>query len=68
MGILSLPTFILYDVLQTGKLVPILEEYELPIVHLNVVYPNTKYTNAKVRTFIDFLVEYIGEKPFWDNW
>lgn len=67
MGLISLPTFIVYGAIKDGRLKPVLTEYQLPSMHLNVVYPNTRFTSAKVRTFIDFLVTHIGEQPIWDR-
>ncbi len=41
--------------IQSGRLVRLLEEYELPAADIYVVYPERRYLSAKVRVFIDFL-------------
>jgi DNA-binding transcriptional LysR family regulator len=34
---------------------------------LYAVYPSTRHLSAKIRVFIDFLVEKLGTEPFWDK-
>lgn len=56
MGILIQPTYILYDDIVAGRLVPVLEDWDLPRLTINLAFPSRKHLSAKVRTFIDFLV------------
>lgn len=35
---------------------------------LYALYFPSKYSNPKVRSFIDFLVAELGPLPAWDNW
>ncbi|HGL5882931.1 TPA: LysR family transcriptional regulator, partial [Citrobacter koseri] len=35
---------------------------------LYALYFPSKYSNPKVRSFIDFLVAELGTLPAWDNW
>jgi hypothetical protein len=35
---------------------------------LHVVYLNHRQLAPKVRAFIDYLVEAIGPRPYWENW
>jgi len=65
-GIVMLPTFIVWDALAKGDLVPILENYSLATMHAYAVYPSTRYLPKKVRSLIDFLVERFGDQPYWD--
>ena len=65
-GIALLPTFIAGADLQEGRLVAILPEYKAPALSLYAVYPPTRHLSAKVRLFIDFLVERFGARPYWD--
>jgi len=65
-GVVMLPTFIVWDALAKGDLVPILENYSLVTMHAYAVYPSTGYLPRKVRSLIDFLVERFGDKPYWD--
>jgi DNA-binding transcriptional LysR family regulator len=65
-GIALLPTFIAGADLQEGRLVAILSDYKAPALSLYAVYPPTRHLSAKVRLFIDFLVERFGARPYWD--
>jgi DNA-binding transcriptional LysR family regulator len=65
-GIIILPTFIVWDSLAKGDLVPILESYSLATMNAYAVYPTTRYLPRKVRSLIDFLVERFGDTPYWD--
>jgi DNA-binding transcriptional LysR family regulator len=65
-GIIMLPTFYVWESLQRGDLVPILENYSLATMNAYAVYPTTRYLPRKVRSLIDFLVERFGDTPYWD--
>ena len=54
--------------LQDGRLVRILPELEVEHASsLWLVYPKANVLTAKVRVFIDFLVEQIGSNPIWEQ-
>ena len=65
-GIALLPTFIAGADLQTGRLTSILADYKAPEMSIHVIYPPTRHLSAKVRVFIDFLVERFAGRPYWD--
>ncbi len=65
-GIALLPTFIAGADLQTGRLTSILADYKAPETSIYVIYPPTRHLSAKVRVFIDFLVERFAGRPYWD--
>ena len=56
-GIGYLPHWLAQDDLAAGRLVQLLPEWELHRVTLHAAYPNRRHLSAKVRSFIDFLVE-----------
>ena len=62
-----LPTFIIHGAVAAGRLDVCLTEYSREPSALHVVYPSTRNLPAKVRVFIDFLVEKFGEEPYWDR-
>lgn len=66
LGILFSPTFIIGDDLAAGRLVPVLPEWEGPEIALYAVYPPGRHLSAKVRAFVDYLVETFGPEPYWD--
>ena len=69
-GIVSLPPYMLGDSIARGELVPVLTEYSAREndYSLYALYHPGHYQDPKVRSFIDFLVESIGENPDWDRW
>ncbi|NRB40005.1 MAG: LysR family transcriptional regulator [Pseudomonadales bacterium] len=61
-GITRLPAFNLHDELQTGQLVELFPE--LPKIEIGVylIYPSRKHMSSKVRHFIDFVMQELGDK------
>lgn len=67
-GLIQQPTYLVGEDIKAGLLVPLLTEYtgvEAPIL---VLYPHRHHLSAKVRAFVDFLVERFGHDPGWDKW
>jgi DNA-binding transcriptional LysR family regulator len=56
-GITQLPGFICNKEVARGDLVPILADYEVPPIDIHAVYPHRVHLSAKVRVFVDFLVD-----------
>ena len=59
-GIIMQPTFIVADDLASGKLERLLPDWRLDGFNLYAVYLSRKLLSAKVRLFIDFLIEASG--------
>ena len=57
LGITLIPAFLVRDEVQTGRLVTVLDGFEPKPIDLYAIYPPTRFLAAKVRLFIDFLVE-----------
>ncbi|WAJ71656.1 LysR family transcriptional regulator [Catenovulum adriaticum] len=56
-----------YTELKEGSLVQILPEYKIDDqAAIWLVYPKSNVLTAKVRVFIDYLVEKIGSPPIWE--
>lgn len=66
-GILFTPTFISWESLAIGDLVPILQDYQLPKMNAYAVYPQSRTLSRRTRLLIDFLVERFGDNPYWDQ-
>ncbi len=70
-GVALLPTWLAGPVLREGRLVRALPEWEArtgrdePAIW--AVYPPKKIVSSKVRAFVDFYAEVIGEPPYWDD-
>ncbi|MBL8300870.1 MAG: LysR family transcriptional regulator [Rhodanobacteraceae bacterium] len=57
MGLAFMPLPLVSEDLSNGRLEIVLPEFETPKASLYAVYPSRQYLSAKVRTFVDFLVE-----------
>ena len=68
LGILVQPSYIVYDDLADGRLLPVLDEWDLPRLTINIAYPSRKHLSAKVRSFIDFMVEQFALYDFERKW
>lgn len=68
MGILVQPKYIVYDDLVAGRLVSVLDDWDLPRLQINIAFQSRRYMSAKVRTFIDFLVDYFHRMDFERKW
>lgn len=63
LGILIQPLYIIIDDIKAGRLVPVLTDWELPILNMNIAYQNRTRLPAKIRVFSDFLTERIRADP-----
>lgn len=61
-GIIREPHFIVGTDLQAGRLVELLPDFPPPEIGVYALYPSRKHLSAKVRTFVDYLVERMAEK------
>lgn len=64
-GIISMPDFIVWDSIREGRLVRILDDYTFPEVGMYAIYPPTRHLSAKIRTFVDTLVDHFSPEPYW---
>ncbi|MET0982976.1 MAG: LysR family transcriptional regulator [Telluria sp.] len=68
-GIALLPTFVVGEDIRRGEAVQLLP-HASPIGsfgdRIYAVYLENRFLPPKVRVFIDYLVERIGERPYWD--
>ena len=67
LGIALLPTFIIGPDLRAGRLQQVLVDYCPPDISIYAVFPSHRFLSAKVRAFVDYLSEYFGDSPCWDQ-
>jgi DNA-binding transcriptional LysR family regulator len=67
MGIMLRPSFAMGDDLASGRLVRLLPELHLGQLTVAMVYPSRRLLSAKVRTFVDFVVQRF-QHPESDPW
>ncbi|MBI3144742.1 MAG: LysR family transcriptional regulator [Pseudogulbenkiania sp.] len=68
MGILVQPKYIVYDDIVQGRLVPVLDDWDLPRLTMNIAFQTRRHMPAKVRLFIDALVERFRSHDFERLW
>ena len=68
LGILVQPSYIVYDDIVAGRLVPVLDKWDLPRLTVNLAYPSRKHLSAKVRTFIDFMAGHFAKMDYERKW
>lgn len=68
MGILVQPKYILYEDLVAGRLVSVLDDWDLPQLAVNIAFQSRRHMSAKVRTFIDFLVAHFERMDYQRKW
>ncbi|MDJ0858837.1 MAG: LysR family transcriptional regulator [Dinoroseobacter sp.] len=61
LGIAYLPSFLYANALDDGKVVEVLPDLPLEAMGIYAVYPPGRFTQPKVRAFIDFLVREFAE-------
>lgn len=63
-GVIASPVFMVCDDLRAGNLEPVLAEFEADIRGIYAVYPHNRHLSAKVRAFVDYLVESFDPAPW----
>ncbi|NOY72676.1 MAG: LysR family transcriptional regulator [Gammaproteobacteria bacterium] len=59
-GITRIPTFVVRSDIAAGRLNVVLGEYQMPIKAFYALFPKRQHLPAKVRVFIDYIVECLG--------
>ncbi len=67
LGIVYQPTFLTHEALRSGRLVRLFSEWETDTFWAYAVYPHRQFLLPKVRSFIDFMAEFFGPHPYWDE-
>lgn len=60
LGIVQLPYYVLEEFLKSGELIEVLCAYQAVNAPVYYFYPKFRYTQAKVRCFIDFFLPHSG--------
>jgi DNA-binding transcriptional LysR family regulator len=56
-GILIQPLYIVHEDIVAGRLVPVLTDWRLPLLTINVAYQCRRHQPAKIRAFTQHLIE-----------
>lgn len=63
LGLGFMPTFLIDDDLKAGRLVSVLDSYLVDAVNIYAVFPSRAHLSQKVRTLVDYMVEYFSAHP-----
>lgn len=67
-GIGRLPSFVAHALLAEGRLVRLLQDYEMPSKALNIQFPSRQLIPRAARILIDYLADlYDPQLPYWDK-
>lgn len=66
-GITCLPTFLVYQAIEAGDLVPVLPHCQPPEMHAYAVYPQNHFLPRRCRALIDYVCDHFGDTPYWDK-
>ena len=61
-GLICVPVSLVASELRSGQLVPILTQFRPVELSVNALYPNRRHVSAKVRSFIDLLVNDLRDR------
>lgn len=67
LGVLRSPSFMADTALQQGRLVRILEEWDMPPIPMYAIYPPGRHLSRRVRVLTDFLVERFRDRDDWST-
>jgi len=68
LGIVVQPKYVLFDDIAAGRLVPVLDDWDLPRLTINLAFQTRLHLPAKVRALIDFLVEHFDTMDYERKW
>jgi DNA-binding transcriptional LysR family regulator len=68
MGILVQPKYIIHDDLKAGRLIPVLDDWDLPRLTMNIAFQTRSHLPVKVRLFIDALLERFHQNDYERHW
>ncbi|BEV71168.1 MULTISPECIES: LysR family transcriptional regulator [unclassified Paludibacterium] len=66
-GIAQLPTYLAAGELRAGRLLPVLANFRPRDMRIYAVYASRRQMSSALRALVDFLAEYFGEEPAWDQ-
>ena len=68
LGIVIQPLYIIHDDIVAGRLLPILDDWQLPRLTINLAYQSRRYQPAKIRVFTEFLIERVKAQQLEKRW
>ncbi len=66
-GIARMPSFAVAEDIHNGVLQQLLADYRCPALTIYALYPQRRYLSPKVKAFVEFMAQSIGDQPAWDR-
>ncbi len=67
-GLTQLPSYVIGLDIQSGRLQPLLENYEPRPLPISMIYTHRQHVSLKIRSFVDYMQGYFKTPPYWDKW
>ncbi len=67
LGLACVPSFVAGDALRRGTVRAVLRAFEPEPYGVHALYPHSRHLAAKVRAFVDFMVERYRSTPHWEG-
>lgn len=67
LGVVNLPTFLLFEAINDGTLIPLMTDYDWSELHIFAVYPKTTILPRRTRAFVDFMAWRFDKNPHWNQ-
>ncbi|MGU7774619.1 LysR family transcriptional regulator [Burkholderia sp. MR1-5-21] len=67
-GILVQPLYIVFDDIEAGRLIPVLLDWELPPLTINLAYQSRRNQPVKIRVFAEALSEHVARLETGNRW
>lgn len=55
LGLIRIASYLAQPYIDNGKFIPVLEQYQTPVIPLSLVYPQSKHLNLSFRVFADWI-------------
>lgn len=65
-GIAPLPMMIAASAVRSGKLMQVLPDWPFDSAPIHALYPSNRHLSAKVRSFVDYVIENVRPNPPWE--
>lgn len=71
-GLVLFPSWLIETELRNGALLPVLRDWQWEVAaetrSIHMLYAQPRLCPPKVRAFVDYVLETIGDPPSWDRW
>ncbi|MCY1247226.1 LysR substrate binding domain protein [compost metagenome] len=61
LGVVQAPRFMVRDDLQTGAMLPVLQDWQIDSMPIYLVYPPNRHLSSRLRVFADWVVKIIAQ-------